>query len=86
MRLNLAVYFARTWWRLQERYGDALPDDVIERHGNNPRFRQLANLNEVMGWQEEGPSFLDLKDGGAKIDPEMIAQRMRGLSGSGWHS
>lgn len=86
LRLNLAVYFARSWWRLQERYGDALPADVIERHGNNPRFRQLANLDEVMGWQEEGPSFLNLKDGGINIDPETIEKRMRGLNGSGWHS
>lgn len=86
LRLNLAVYFARPWYRLQERYGDALPEDVIKRHGNNPRFRQLANLDETMGWQEEGPPFLNIRDGGANIDPETIAKRVRGLNGSGWHA
>ncbi len=86
LRLNLAVYFARPWYRLQERYGDALPEDVIKRHGNNPRFRQLENLDETMGWQEEGPPFLNIRDGGANIDPDTIAKRVRGLNGSGWHA
>ena len=68
LRLNLAVYHARPYWKVQERYGDALPQDVIDRHGNNPVFRQLAGLNEHMGWMEEGPSFLDQKNGGYKAD------------------
>lgn len=68
LRLNLAVYYARPYWKVQERYGDALPQDVIDRHGNDPVFRQLAGLNEHMGWMEEGPSFLDQKNGGFKAD------------------
>ena len=70
LRLNLAVYHARPYWKLQERYGDALPQEVIDRHGNNPAFRQLAGLNDWMGWKEEGPSFLDQKNGGYRAGRE----------------
>lgn len=65
LRLNLAVAFARPWMKVQEQYGNALPEPVIARHANNPRFRQLAGLNEMMGWKEEGPAFLE-KNGGFK--------------------
>ena len=77
LRLNLAVYHARPYWKLQERYGDALPQEVMDRHGNNPAFRQLAGLNEYMGWKEEGPSFLDQKNGGYRAGDETILQDAR---------
>lgn len=82
LRLNLAVYYARSYWKLQERYADELPDEVIARHGNNPTFRQLAGFNDHMGWKEEGPNFLDMKNGGLKqADNETLARPRRS-----WHS
>ena len=77
LRLNLAVYHARPYWKVQERYGDALPEDVVKRHGNNPVFRQLAGLNETMGWMEEGPSFLDQKNGGYRGQDRAAVRRGR---------
>lgn len=82
LRLNLAVYFARPWWRLQEKYGDSLPADVIEHHANNERFRQLANLNEILGWQEEGPSYMNIVDG----DENHLKSGNTSNYGSGWHA
>ncbi len=72
LRINLAVYHARPHWKLQERYGRELPQDVVDRHGNNPLFRQLAGLNEVYGWKEEGPAFLDQKNGGYRAGTENV--------------
>ena len=72
LRLNLATYFVAPWMKVQERYGRDLPPEVIERHANNPRFAQLVGLNEMMGWQEEGPAFLDMVNGG--VNPEMAAR------------
>ena len=77
LRLNLAVYHARPYWKLQERYGAELPQDVVNRHGNNPVFRQLAGLDDHMGWKEEGPSFLDQKNGGYKANGENVLRDSR---------
>ncbi len=77
LRLNLAVYHARPYWKLQERYGNELPQEVIDRHGNNPVFRELAGLDDHMGWKEEGPSFLDQKNGGYKAGGERVLRDAR---------
>lgn len=59
LRLNLAQYMARPWMKLQERYGRGLPQEIIDRHRGDARFAQIVGLNETMGWQEDGPAFLN---------------------------
>lgn len=62
--LAIAVPYARPFMKLQERYGDELPQSVIDRNSHHPRFRQLAALEDSCGWKEEGPKFLDQVKGG----------------------
>ena len=50
---------ARPWIKLQERYGRELPQEIIDRHRGDARFAQIVGLNETMGWQEDGPAFLN---------------------------
>lgn len=69
LRLNLAVPYARPFMKLQERYGAELPQSVIDRNSNHPRFRQLVGLDDSYGWKEEGPNFLDPVNGGFKEEP-----------------
>ena len=68
LRLNLAVPYARPFMKVQERYGAELPQSVIDRNSNHPRFRQLAGLEDSYGWKEEGPGFLDQVNGGYKAE------------------
>ena len=49
---------------------------------NNERFRQLANLNVILGWQEEGPSYLNIVDG----DENHLKAGNTSNYGSGWHA
>ena len=69
LRLNLAVPYVRPFMKLQERYGSELPQSVIDRNSNHPRFRQLVGLEDSYGWKEEGPNFLDPVNGGFKEEP-----------------
>ena len=69
LRLNLAVPYVRPFMKLQERYGTELPQSVIDRNSNHPRFRQLVGLDDSYGWKEEGPNFLDPVNGGFKEEP-----------------
>ena len=68
LRLNLAVPNARPFMKVQERYGTELPQSVIDRNSNHPRFRELAGLEDSYGWKEEGPRFLDQVNGGYKAE------------------
>ena len=92
LRLNLAVYFARPWMKLQERYGAELDPEVVKRHANNPRFRQLVGLNEFYGWKEEGPNFMDPKENKAifadeQVDDEQATAAQKALMRrDGWHA
>ena len=92
LRLNLAVYFARPWMKLQERYGAELDPEVVKRHANNPRFRQLVGLNEFYGWKEEGPNFMDPKENKAifadeQVDDEQATAAQKVLMRrDGWHA
>ncbi len=92
LRLNLAVYFARPWMKLQERYGAELDPEVVARHGNNPRFRQLVGLNEYYGWKEEGPNFMDPKENNAIFTDELNDDEKSELAnkalrrGDSWHA
>ena len=57
VRMNLAVYFNRQYIRTQERHGDAVPQEVRERHANNARFLNLLGAKQPYGWREEGPDY-----------------------------
>lgn len=67
VRINLAVYFARQFIVTQERHKGVVPQDVLDRHANNPRFKTLVGGDQPYGWQNEGPNF------------EMMAKTPRGL-------
>ena len=57
LRMNLAVYFNRQYIRTQEQHGDAVPQEVLERHANNTRFLNLLGGKQPYGWREEGPDY-----------------------------
>ena len=57
LRMNLAVYFNRQYIRTQEHHGDAVPQEVLDRHANNPRFLNLLGGKQPYGWQQEGPDY-----------------------------
>ena len=67
IRMNLAVYFARQYIVSQECHRGVVPDDVLERHANDARFRTLVACDQPYGWQHEGPDY------------ELMAKAPRGL-------
>lgn len=89
LRLNLSLYFVRPWMKVAEIYGNNLPAEVVVRHGSNPRFRQLAGLNEILGWTEEGPSYLDPKEN-LSVSPSASKTESEGkkirYGSRSWHS
>lgn len=89
LRLNLSLYFSRPWMKVVERYAGNIPEDVMRRHGSNPRFRQLAGLDDVFGWTEEGPRYLDPKENVTvfpeETDAEWTPQLRVRHGSSGWH-
>ena len=57
IRMNLAVYFARTHVVTQERHKGVVPQEVLDRHANDERFRRLLAVEQAYGWEREGPDF-----------------------------
>ncbi|MFI4973636.1 MAG: phytanoyl-CoA dioxygenase family protein [Caulobacterales bacterium] len=57
VRMNLAVYFNRQYVQTQERHGDAVPAEVLKRHGNDERFKVLLGAKQPYGWRENGPDY-----------------------------
>ena len=57
VRMNLAVYFNRQYIQTQERHGTTVPEEVLARHANNPRFLHLLAGKQPYGWQKEGPDY-----------------------------
>ena len=57
LRMNLAVYFNRQYIRTQEQHGDAVPQEVRDRHANDPRFLNLLGGKQPYGWRQEGPDY-----------------------------
>lgn len=55
----------------QERYKDDVPEDVLERRGNDPRFRTLMGGDTSYGWTEDGPT---------------AEHRLRSRAGANWFS
>ena len=63
IRMNLAVYFARHYVATQERHKDVVPQDVLDRHENDERFKVLVAGNQSYGWQHEGPDYMKMAKG-----------------------
>ena len=57
VRMNLAVYFNRQYIRTQEHHGDAVPEEVRERHADDTRFLNLLGAKQPYGWRREGPDY-----------------------------
>lgn len=60
VRMNLAVYFARSHVVTQERHKDVVPREVLDRHANDERFKRLLAVDDAYGWQREGPDFTQM--------------------------
>ena len=57
IRMNLAVYFNRQYIQTQERYREAVPEEVLARHADDERFRTILGGKQPYGWQKEGPDY-----------------------------
>lgn len=55
IRINLAMYFCRQYIVTQEKYGEHVPREVLDRHSNDPRFLTLLGQRQPYGWGAEGP-------------------------------
>ena len=53
LRLNLTSYHCQPALKTQERYGRAVPPEMLARR--SARFRRLMGVDDPMGWQENGP-------------------------------
>ena len=78
LRINIATVYTRPIIKPQELYAEHLPQEVIDRHADNPRFRQLAGLNDSYGWREEGPGY---EKDGQKAGVDTVA-----FAGANWHA
>ena len=50
----------------QERHKDVVPQEVLDRHSNDARFKRLLAGDQVLGWTRErhDPSMKRKKPGG----------------------
>jgi ectoine hydroxylase-related dioxygenase (phytanoyl-CoA dioxygenase family) len=55
IRMNLAVYFCRQHIQTQEKWGEVVPDEILERQANNTRFLQLLGQTQVYPYAAAGP-------------------------------
>ena len=67
IRMNLACYFARQFVVTQEHHKDVVPQEVLDRHANDERFKVLVAGKQPYGWQTDGPNY------------QMMATTPRGL-------
>ena len=56
LRLNLTSYICNRHMKTQERYQDAVPAEMLARHGK--RFARLLGADDPYGWDERGPDFV----------------------------
>ncbi len=57
VRMNLAVYFARSHVVTQERHKGVVPQEVLDRHANDERFKRLLAVEHAYGWEGQGPDY-----------------------------
>ena len=67
IRLNLAVYFCRQYVHPQERHKGNVPQDVLDRHADDDRFKILLGGKQPYPWGKEGP------------EPGLLPRSPRGL-------
>ena len=53
LRLNLTSYHCHPALKTQERYGSAVPPEMLARR--SARFRRLMGVDDLMGWKKNGP-------------------------------
>ena len=70
LRINLSIYYCRQNISPQENY-EEVPDAVLERQRDNPRFATLIGADTSYGWTDEGPD---------------LAKMARSRAGRTWHS
>ena len=57
IRMNLATYFARHYVVTQEKFGEYVPSELLERHANNPVMLRLLGQEQGYGWDADGPDW-----------------------------
>jgi ectoine hydroxylase-related dioxygenase (phytanoyl-CoA dioxygenase family) len=55
LRINLILYFCSMWLRPQEAYRELLPQEILDRHGDE--FARLVGREVMYGWGSEGPEW-----------------------------
>lgn len=55
IRMNLAVYFCRQYVFPQEAHQGNVPQDILDRHSNDERFKVLMGAKQPYPWDQEGP-------------------------------
>ena len=55
LRLNLTSYICNRHLKTQERYQDAVPPEMLARHGAS--FARLLGADDPYGWDDRGPDF-----------------------------
>lgn len=59
LRLCLNAYFCHRSLKTQERYQDAVPEEMLERRSG--RFARLMGADDPMGWGAHGPDLTRMK-------------------------
>ena len=78
LRLNLTSYHCHPALKTQERYGRAVPPEMLA--GRSARFRRLLGVDDPMGWRENGPDgerFIKLAARQTVVDEETLRERSR---------
>ncbi|MYE14638.1 MAG: phytanoyl-CoA dioxygenase family protein [Gammaproteobacteria bacterium] len=78
LRLNLTSYHCHPALKTQERYGSAVPPEMLARR--SARFRRLMGVDDPMGWKEHGPDgelFIKLAARQTLADEERLRANAR---------
>ena len=59
LRVSMLLYFCREYLTTQERYGDEVPKELLER--NPERFATLVGCSDPYGWGQDGPDMIRLR-------------------------
>lgn len=76
LRLNLTSYHCHPALKTQERYGSAVPPEMLARR--SARFRRLMGVDDPMGWKKHGPDgelFIKLAARQTLADEQRLRER-----------
>ena len=76
LRLNVTSYHCHPALKTQERYGSAVPPEMLARR--SARFRRLMGVDDPMGWKKNGPDeelFIKLAARQTLADEERLRER-----------